>query len=831
MSRSPSRSCSVAQSKAAMAKEEEQWVDLQSHPIFNKAQLRPLTVDDPSSSSFVHVVSRLPLNLMAWDGFSRLCVWNSAQQCLHSIDIRCSHPHADTIQASTRVKTLGPNMKVNFPVRYLAIGRTGQSVVLASDGSIMVLYLNDRIASPADDGICRSIAVGSRRIYSSKDSKNLRILQVTWHPHSDTHLGILSSDCVLRLFDLSSNLEIPEQEYHLQPATLHNLMSAVAIRPVAFAFGGEHLWDRFTVFVLFSNCSVYALCPVVPFGSIYNSSTIEEIYKDAYVMGLQSNSVGSKAASNASLAVAWLEAIFPELVNSANVLAAERSASLGLKARAYAPFDASVSLQGPLSIMIGGNASSGSNEPKEQHGRAVSFLYNTVIKDSIFAIGLSDGQMRIFALADELQPVWDFGSSPRLRVDDDDNLLSVAMVVKAKGNILDDSTLSVERSDSRNKVMDNAWSGHSPPLLQLSVVDFSLPKTVLEVAPLSLLADPIIPERLYCYHGGGIDAILLHWLPFSDLIADRSSAGKAPSVFPVLDTCPTEDSIPTPLLGVTVLLDSFGKSWLIALTSACECAVIEMKTQRELQPLQIDCSKEIDQSLEVSEMGNMEIMSKELVLGPKDIPIPQVSSSGRSLTADSIEGRSILHDHYKLLHEKYVEYAHKVYVELKYHGLRLNKVVDDQQLRLQEVKEKLHNVQKNESYLRERTMRSVEVNRQLEERLKKFSNLPGVKESPLTAAERDFKSQIDMVNSEDLNYLHSAIDVLNARSERYMLVSQAHLKKSPIQTVGGRKLAMPDTQMSRLKTAVGKLSQIVDDSTRKVKLVEDVVKRRESMGD
>ena len=27
------------------------------------------------------------------------------------------------------------------------------------------------------------------RIYSSKDSKTLRILQVTWHPHSDTHLG------------------------------------------------------------------------------------------------------------------------------------------------------------------------------------------------------------------------------------------------------------------------------------------------------------------------------------------------------------------------------------------------------------------------------------------------------------------------------------------------------------------------------------------------------------------------------------------------------------------------------------------------------------------
>jgi hypothetical protein len=77
---------------------------------------------------------------------------------------------------------------------------------------------------------------------------------------------------------------------------------------------------------------------------------------------------------------------------------------------------------------------------------------------------------------------------------------------------------------------------------------------------------------------------------------------------------------------VTFLLDSLGKSWLIVVAFACKCVVIEMKTERELSPLQIDFSKETNKILEASEMGNMKIMSKELVLGPKDTLIHQVSS-------------------------------------------------------------------------------------------------------------------------------------------------------------------------------------------------------------
>ena len=61
---------------------------------------------------------------------------------------------------------------------------------------------------------------------------------------------VLNIVCFLlfcRLFDLSSNLIQPEQEYYLQPAKPGRHRNATSICPVDFSFGGDHLWDRFSV--------------------------------------------------------------------------------------------------------------------------------------------------------------------------------------------------------------------------------------------------------------------------------------------------------------------------------------------------------------------------------------------------------------------------------------------------------------------------------------------------------------------------------------------------------------------------------------------------------
>eukprot|EP01018_Ginkgo_biloba_P033890 Gb_40787 [translate_table: standard] len=81
--------------------EKGDWIDLQSHPLFNNTQLQYSHED---STSFPPGTPRLRLNLIAWDGSTRLFLWNSNQQCLHLVDIRCSDPDADTIQATSRFK-------------------------------------------------------------------------------------------------------------------------------------------------------------------------------------------------------------------------------------------------------------------------------------------------------------------------------------------------------------------------------------------------------------------------------------------------------------------------------------------------------------------------------------------------------------------------------------------------------------------------------------------------------------------------------------------------------------------------------------------------------
>lgn len=53
-----------------------------------------------------------------------------------------------------------------------------------------------------------------------------------------------------RIYDLSSDIERPEQEYFLQPVEAGRCKNAASVCPVAFSFGGEHLWDRFTVSTL-----------------------------------------------------------------------------------------------------------------------------------------------------------------------------------------------------------------------------------------------------------------------------------------------------------------------------------------------------------------------------------------------------------------------------------------------------------------------------------------------------------------------------------------------------------------------------------------------------
>ncbi|XP_065012085.1 nuclear pore complex protein NUP88-like [Musa acuminata AAA Group] len=788
-----------------------QWVPLDKHPFFSSTQSSGKSPRD----------SRRNSNLLAWDAASSLLyAWDPVARCVLRLSLRfrdadphfspSSSPSSAVLEAAIPPEVLMPDFQMESVVDQISLNVDGSLLLLVGSDSLRVMYLSKK-TSPTDQRSCKTASVASQ-IFSGKNN-GLQTLQASWHPYSRSHFGVLSSDSVFRLFDLSSDVERAEQEYYLQPAEPVRCKKAASFCPVAFSFGGQHLWDTFSIFIVFSDGSVYILCPVVPFGSICRRTHIEEIYEDINMFGLNSSDL--KAVSNSRLAIDWLEATFPELADQS----AEGGSTLVSTAHPYAPIDASLSLQGPLTkvYLREGNNKSEVESIAGGEGRVVDFLYRSIGKDSILVIAWSSGQLQIDALADEVQPQWNVGPSPRLHLDSYGHIKGVAMICDSSSEEIPISKFCPPGSNISMANRPNL--GHPPPLLRLAIVDLALSKNVLESCPLSLFPDPLLDQTFYCLHGGGIDLIALQFLPFTNLIPDIDMIGKPPSVYPILNTCSSEssESCSSVLFGFVAIADLYGHSQILSLSTSYEFIVLEVKAWNELLHLHYDNDKRSAVDVEAS---LPEVISKDLLIGPKAIAIPS-STTLRSLTADSIEGRSTLHHYIKLFRENYVEYAHKVYVELKEHAGYLQTFLNDQNKRLREAKQSILNIEAKEADIRNRIDRSFKVYELLDQRLQNFRNLPATNKKPLSRAEHEFKAELDRFADVELDALHSAIQALNARLKRF------YQSSSPASATPRSRKNVSNTQLSQIKSSLEMLSLLNKENSKKVKLIEHGLKSHE----
>lgn len=745
---------------------------------------------------------------MAWDGSSRIYVWDTKNKYLHRILVRLGEPEPSSILAASPSKILRADVPLRFEVKKIIINGAGSALLLTGSEGVYVMYLYGHSSAEENTVICQTIPIASNTYFDTNNF--VRILKVSWHPYSDTHVGLLSSDNVFRLYNLSTSYDHPEQEYYLQPVEPGYSVNAAAICPVDFSFGGDHLWDKFSVFILFSNGSVYVMCPIIPFGSVYKRESILELYTDVHTFGLKSDN--SKAVNNSNMSITWMEATFPELVPQTG----DSVKSYAVKAHPFVLLDASVSLQGPLHQVYQGTTQDSEVQRGICEGRAVSFLYNLVGKDSILARAWSSGQLQLDALADEIQPIWKMDSAPRVSVDSSNQMIGVAMICEQAPN---NERPVLNLNDQTHHAV---WSGHAPPLLRLAIVDLALPNKV--ASSIDLFIDPLVPERLLCLHAGGVDSVVLHFLPFTSQTSGKEAQTRFPSVLSVLSTALPGDSS-SPLSGFLALSDSFGYSWIVALTSSKECVVLQMETWNVLLNRAIEKEREdTDESEEPEDAAiTPTIISKELLSGPKAMLLPSSAPNSRSVTAESIEGRSMLHQYSKLFHENYVEYAHKVHFELQHHAPQLKKIIENQHIRLREMQQKLVGIEQSHERIETRLDRAVELHSALEARLQRLRCLPLPQKKVLSKAERDFKLELDTFTGMELDALHASIEALSSRLKKHITSSNQTRHHKPGRTVNRRQ----EDELSQLRSSLAKLSLINSDNAKKVKIVESALRDRE----
>ncbi|KAK9461723.1 uncharacterized protein V1516DRAFT_250267 [Lipomyces oligophaga] len=159
--------------------------------------------------------------------------------------------------------------RITFHVRSLVVNESGTYMAIVGENEISVCSLPLPGSSRRSESRINSqiFNVGSKFFTGAS-----LIHKVLWHPlsKSDSSILVLSSDRVLRLFDLDSSRDDPDRIYDFNSASnpqefSYGLTDEVKVIPVSMCFGiREQGPGQATLYILSDDGNIYVLSPFLP---------------------------------------------------------------------------------------------------------------------------------------------------------------------------------------------------------------------------------------------------------------------------------------------------------------------------------------------------------------------------------------------------------------------------------------------------------------------------------------------------------------------------------------------------------------------------------------
>jgi nuclear pore complex protein Nup88 len=192
----------------------------------------------------------------------------------------------DVVAAAPKVVELQPVPELSVTVENFIMNKSGTVGVVSGltmgDAEISgasVIYVGNPGGRSGREVPALDI---DSKLFSSHPG--LRIMHMEWHPDSEHHIVLLTSDHCLRIY----NLEDPnfaEQTFELRSQKLtFNIdddddddVGWNDPMPVSFAFGRGSGWSRISIIILMSNGDLRMLSPVAPFGARYSGRWISSL--------------------------------------------------------------------------------------------------------------------------------------------------------------------------------------------------------------------------------------------------------------------------------------------------------------------------------------------------------------------------------------------------------------------------------------------------------------------------------------------------------------------------------------------------------------------------
>lgn len=154
------------------------------------------------------------------------------------------------------------------------------SIEFDSDGSLLLLWSSKRIGLIeisssilksdginvlANDASTFSFICDDVNSGNGIEQASIPIVKACFHPLNSRHVVVLSEKELLRIVDIRT---METKQHRLSPD----------LRFSSFAFGPDIDWMKFALFLLTVKGDVYALCPIIPDGTLVSRQTINDLW-------------------------------------------------------------------------------------------------------------------------------------------------------------------------------------------------------------------------------------------------------------------------------------------------------------------------------------------------------------------------------------------------------------------------------------------------------------------------------------------------------------------------------------------------------------------------
>eukprot|EP01122_Echinamoeba_exundans_P017909 TRINITY_DN9857_c0_g1_i1.p1 TRINITY_DN9857_c0_g1~~TRINITY_DN9857_c0_g1_i1.p1 ORF type:complete len:943 (+),score=206.15 TRINITY_DN9857_c0_g1_i1:100-2829(+) len=217
-------------------------------------------------------------------------------------------------------KTLIFDPPINYRIVKIIFNTTGSLMAAVGVHQCTIVELSERVraqlvSATDDDVLCQTHPLAEFLLSSGS---RIKIEKAEWHPLSNAHLCLLTSDNFLRFYNVAVDTEEPEQILRIPDLLQHNVkilrneieddaahkkrsLTKAAIKKqlaaymspdvidgdanvVTFCFGNAKSggWLPFTVFILLDSGEIFYISPVIPYNTPMRLELLKSVEEEAH---------------------------------------------------------------------------------------------------------------------------------------------------------------------------------------------------------------------------------------------------------------------------------------------------------------------------------------------------------------------------------------------------------------------------------------------------------------------------------------------------------------------------------------------------------------------